>query len=361
MASRKTIPTNTVSFIGDTNGTVTRHYALTYANVYKLAQFLRHTELNADYMYNDQSEYIVSLKSYPLNVLLWFYDDLATAYSTQGQGTDIAIGPFSTGDVDVKGYYFGYIGSAGTYNSPRQKNIVKICTISISEDFSNFMDYSVTKLYLFIPFVGWQTLDNSKYMGKEFTIYASIDFQSGDILYSLCYGNAGPNGSIGDLIETFTAHVGIDISLNRTNANDIMRNTYYNVWKMLGDTAGNAITAGMGNQAKGITGAIGTGVGGTTSIMRGLEKHMYKGGVSSGRNSLITPTSVLLVKDKANPVAVTSAWESLNGYPLQETRTLSALSGYTEVGEIHFNPSGADIYNDEINEIVTLLQSGVIL
>ena len=361
MASRKTIPTNNISFIGDTNGTVTRHYALTYANVYKLGQFLKHTELNADYLYNDQSEYIVSLKAYPVNVLLWFYDSLATAYATQGQGTDVAIGPFTTADVNVKGYYFGYIGSTGNYNSPTQYNSVKICTITITEDYNNFMDYSITKLYLFLPFVSWITLDNSKYMGKEFSIYASIDFQSGDILYSLCYGNGNPNISIGDIIETYTAHIGIDISLNRTNANDIMRNTYYNIWKMLGDTAGNMITAGMGNQAKGISGAVGTGVSGTTSIMRGLEKHVNKGAVSSGRNALITPTSVLLVKDKANPVAVTSYWEHINGYPLEEKRKLDTLSGYTEVSKIEFNPKGADIYNDEISEIISLLQSGVIL
>lgn len=361
MASRRSIPNNTVSFIGDTTGTVTRHYALTYSNVYKLGQFLKRTELNADYLYNDQSEYIVSLKSYPLNVLLWFYDDLATAYATQGQGTDIAIGPFSTSDVNVKGYYFGYIGSGGTYNSPSQKNIVKICTIEISETYNNFMDYSVTKLYLFIPFVGWQVLDNSKYMGKKFTIYASIDFQSGDILYSLCYGEAGTGEAIGDLIETFTAHVGIDISLNRTNANDIMRNTYYNVWKLLGDTAGNMITAGMGNRAKGISGAVSTGVGDTSSLMRGLEKHVNKGGISSGRNSLITPTSVLLITDKANPVPVSSYWEHMNGYPLEETRQLKALSGYTEVGNIEFDASGYDIYSDEITEIISLLQDGVIL
>lgn len=360
MTSRRTIPKNSISFIGDTNGTVTRHYALTYANVYKLGQFLKRTSLSTSYLYNEQSEYIVSLKSYPLNVLLWFYDSLATAYSIQTTPVDIAIGPFSTSDVNVKGYYFGYIGSNGTYNSPRQFNSVKICTIEITEDFNNFMDYSITKLYLFIPFVGWQTLDNSKYMGKKFSIYASLDFQSGDILYSLCYGDETPNGNIGDLIETFTAHVGIDISLNRTNANDIMRNTYYNVWKMIGDTAGNMITS-IEKPIKGISGAFNTGVGDTTAIMRGLEKHMYKGGVSSGRNSLITPTSVLLIKDKANPVAVTSYWEHMNGYPLEETKLLSGLSGYTEVGKIEFNPDGADIYDDEIEEIVTLLQAGVIL
>ena len=44
-----------------------------------------------------------------------------------------------------------------------------------------------------------------------------------------------------------------------------------------------------------------------------------------------------------------------------ETKDLSTLSGFTQVGSIEFKPNGEDIYNDEINEIVSLLQAGVIL
>ena len=39
---------------------------------------------------------------------------------------------------------------------------------------------------------------------------------------------------------------------------------------------------------------------------------------------------------------------------------MSTLSGYVEIGEIHFDPKNADIYQDEITEIVELLQKGVI-
>ena len=360
--SRKSLPNNTVTFIPDTNGTVTRHYALTYENVYKFAKFLQSTSIQSTYLYNNPSEYIVSLKAYPVNVMLWYYQDLATFYATQGNsgGVDIAVGPFATTDVNTKGYYMGYIGSTGTYNSPVEKNIIKLCTISVTETFNNFMDYTVTKLYLFLPFVGFVTLDTAKYMGKEFTVYASLDFANGSILYSLCYGHAGVNEDIGNLIETFSAEIGVDINLTRSNALDITRNNYFNTFKLLGDTASNMITANA-NQVKGITGGINTGVNDTTSLMRGMEKHINHGTVGGGRNKLITPTSVLLIEDRANPISVSSEWVKLNGYPLQETRTLSSLTGYTEIGEIHFNPTGSDIYTDEINEIVALLREGVIL
>ena len=354
MASRNTIPSNTVLFQGDPNGTVTRQYALSYTNVYKLGQFLKRTSLASTYLYNNQGEYVISVRAYPINVLLWFYDSISSA----GNPEDITIGPFSANDVRTKGYPFGYIGSNGLRNLPHQLNWRKLSTITISEDFNNFMDYSVTALNLYLPFYGWIKLDNSKYMGKTINVYASIDFNCGDILYSLCYDSSG---NAGNFIESYGCRIAIDVALNQTNGESIVRNTYYNAWNMFGDTLSSMINAGAGSYTKGITGAITTGTKGTTNLMKGLEKHVYKGGVGNGRNLFLSPTSILLVKDKANPVAVNSDWEHINGYPLMETRTLSSLTGYTEVGEIEFKPNGADIYGDEINEIITLLKNGVIL
>ena len=358
--SRKSIANNTVLFMGEANGTVTRQYALTWTNVYKIGKFLRHASLSADYMWNNQSEFIVSVRAYPVSVLLWFYDTLAQAYAV---GTvDIAIGPFSTSEVDAKGFALGYIGSNGARNLPDQKNIVKLCTITIPHVYNNFMDYAISKYSLYLPFVGYVTLDNYKYVNQEFSVYCSIDFQNGDIIYWLCKGNATVGQTIGDLIDSYEAHVGIDISLSQSNANENMRNSYLGAWKMVGDIFNSIVdmyTSPFG--IKGIKSSVSGGIENTSAIFRAKEKHISKASAGSGRNKLIGPTSVVLVCDLANPVAVSSAWESINGYPLQETRTLSALTGYTEVGEIHFNPSGADIYNDEINEIVTLLQAGVIL
>ena len=347
--SRSSIPTNLISFKSDPLGTVTRQYALNLTNVYKLAKFLRHAKLTSDYIYNNQNEYIVGIRCYPVNVLLWFYQDLATALATTP--VNIEIGPFPSSEVDTKGYYFGYTGSGGLRNLPNQKNIIKLATIEIAETQNNFMDYTRTKLYLYLPFYNWIELDTARYMGRKFSVYASIDFANGELLYNLCYGEKTPNdASIDDFIECHSVNIGIDISLSQNNANDILRNTYFNAFNLLGSAVGV-------DPLK----AVGKGISATEKLMRGMEKHITKASAGSGRNKLICPTSIILVQDKANPVAVSSEWEHLNGYPLYETRTLSSLSGYTEVEEIHFNPKGEKIRMDEIDEIVSLLKSGVVL
>ena len=40
--------------------------------------------------------------------------------------------------------------------------------------------------------------------------------------------------------------------------------------------------------------------------------------------------------------------------------SLNGIYGYIEIGEIHFNPMNRTIYQDEIQEIVSLLKGGVI-
>jgi hypothetical protein len=47
------------------------------------------------------------------------------------------------------------------------------------------------------------------------------------------------------------------------------------------------------------------------------------------------------------------------GYPSNVTRTLSALTGFTQVDEVHLN--GINATSDELAEIETLLKEGVIL
>ena len=51
----------------------------------------------------------------------------------------------------------------------------------------------------------------------------------------------------------------------------------------------------------------------------------------------------------------------LVGRPCRQTLALSGLTGFTKVGEIHFDPQGENIFQDEMDEIVNLLHAGVVL
>ena len=51
----------------------------------------------------------------------------------------------------------------------------------------------------------------------------------------------------------------------------------------------------------------------------------------------------------------------LVGKPCRQTLNLASLTGFTKVGDIHFDPQGERIFQDEMDEIVNLLHAGVIL
>ena len=56
-----------------------------------------------------------------------------------------------------------------------------------------------------------------------------------------------------------------------------------------------------------------------------------------------------------------TVYGKLQGYPANYYTSLSSITGYTEIGDIQFNASNNDIYNVEIDEIIALLKSGVIM
>ena len=54
-------------------------------------------------------------------------------------------------------------------------------------------------------------------------------------------------------------------------------------------------------------------------------------------------------------------YKKLQGLPYNMYVALNGLTGYVEIGDIHFDAKGYNIYSTEIDEIVALLKGGVIL
>ena len=96
-----------------------------------------------------------------------------------------------------------------------------------------------------------------------------------------------------------------------------------------------------------------------TAIENNVDHLKGYRGLGGDRSGLSVDKDIYLITDL--PVQPYHIDASLVGKPLKRTRTLSAVSGYTEVGVIHFNPSNYEIYQNEVDEIVSLLHEGVIL
>lgn len=327
---------------------LTKKYVMTLTNVQQLQSFLTRQSLNADYLYNDQSEYVISLRAYPL---LDF-----TSWLTLGTYGVISIGPFGTSETGV---------SATPVT--KVKNWVKIATIPSTQwtiHHDNYLTFR-QKVTIYLPYVKFVEIDIMKVFGKNIGVYYSIDFDTGELL-AVIYDDDNQN-----VIHTETSHIGIDIELNRTNAENIVRNIYFTT---LGTTATAMGLVGATAVAKAPALTLGMGIAGMTSslvnnLAKGSMKDVFHGGVGTGKNNLILPTSVVVIMQYDETVESDSNFAHYHGLPLMTRQDLSSLSGFTVVKDIHFEVDKATLEYDstpsittnEIDLIVSKLKEGVYL
>lgn len=225
-------------------------------------------------------------------------------------------------------------------------------SFSISRIHNNFLDFApYTQLTLYVPFFNKFTLDPQTVYGKTIDGYIVVDRFTGNATLYLFVGN--------NFYDSRSCKISIDIPFGATNEQEQRRNNLLQMItigaSLMGtiygmETGNPLITAGsFGSLAKNVNQAIQNNV----DRMSG-----YKGGTGT-RDNLACDRSIVLITETPQDIKFPN--RSLRGGVCKENYTLSLLSGYTQVGNINFDPSGYEIYNDEISEIVELLKSGVIL
>lgn len=233
---------------------------------------------------------------------------------------------------------------------------LKLFEYTPSRRFNNFLDFSpYRKLTLYVPYFKELELDPQLVYGKTITGYLSVDFTNGEA--SLYIYAETLNDKL--LIDVMNTKLGVEVSIGRTNAEEQARNRVLNNIEITGSILGSIVGAYTGQPL--ITAAsIAKGVSTINKVLSNEVSRMTGYSGSSGtRNCLPIDKTIYIIDEYATVVYNVDA--HLQGKPLQEVKSLSTLSGFTKVGEIHFDPKGSDIYGDEISEIVSLLHAGVIL
>ena len=319
---------------------INKKYAISGTVLPTLRDFLNRKSISADYLYNDQSEYLVSLRAYPF----WmdkFFDGV-------GEYSTFPIGPFSAKEVKVKGK------ELTSQNKP-----LLLGEIDINRRYYNFMDFSpYTKISAYIPYISFVDLPVNEIMGKHIKFYAQVDFDNGILTVWLETENT--------MIQSWETPIGIDINLNRTNGTDWARNMYLWGIKSITGTGSLMVSAGskgsadLGKSVK-MGGDVGVGYIGAN------QRHVTRGGYSTGINKLYSPTSIYLIYEREIPNEKNvetnignNTYSSLYGLPLMKNKFLSELKGYTVINNIHLD-NFTDSLESEKTEIERLLRDGVIL
>ncbi len=290
-------------------------------------------------VFQNDSEYLVSLRFYPFQINKLYPVKSTTAIQIGNKisyvGDDYTL---YNVNQELAGFSNGWV-KWFEFRLTRENN-----------DFTDFEPYTNAKLY--IPLFSTVTLPLQKIYGYYIDCYIGVDLNTGNGTVTLV------RRTDQFVIHTETKQLGIDLPLGKTNETEQARNRLLQSIQLIGSIAtigvgaysgnGLAVAGGIGLATKSITGAI----------QNEVDHYSVKNNFSGDASSLMNPKNIVLIVEK--PKDVRRPDIELRGRVLRQHRKFSSLSGYTEISDIpYFAPRGEPIYEDEINEIIDLLKTGV--
>lgn len=213
--------------------------------------------------------------------------------------------------------------------------------VTISEKKKNATDYSpFTQIQIYLPFVGIQELDTNEIMGGSINVKYRVDVYTGTCL-AMIYVTRSPDMTTPQLLYTFSGNASQKLPLT---ASDF----------------GGAISSLLGIVGVGVAsgGALGAAaaVGAAHSLTSEMVHIQHSGGLSANSGLLGPRTPFLIISRQYGYDA--NGYSEFYGYPANKTVYLNNCTGYVRVKDIRYKGDGTE---DEKNEIVNLLKTGVII
>lgn len=293
----------------ETTGLLTTTYSLTAEQTRILGQKIwSQSYFDVLKIQTDPIQNVVSVKAFP--------------FSIAGQSQNIKIG-----DVDME-----CTGSKVAKNT----KIITVGSVTVPRHFKSFLDYApFTQIEVFIPYCGIMSLDTSLVMGQTLTF---------DYIVDLVTGAARCRCKIGTTIITeWDCTMGVDIPLSSTD-------------RATSDAKHLAsIGAGIGFGALG--GAVGAISGGLSGVLNGIGDGYHTSRTSGGSPTVSSNdnNSIFLIINRPQPIE-SAGYNHTYGKMCKLYKTLSTISGYTEVGEIDL--TDIPLTQAESEELKNILRGG---
>jgi len=240
--------------------------------------------------------------------------------------------------------------------------IVADFTLGSTNAFNSYLDYEPYSIWeVYVPFVGWVKLNAQQCLNDRILVYYTLDYKSGmGTAYIYNYTKS-------KLLWSSNCQFGIKLDLTSTNAIEITRQKQANELNMILGLVASAVSVGVGIATENPVAVVGGVLSASKTIASTVnsnnmlfERAQTSFGTSEG--VFHSPFSVEVRRTYHAPIITIddSVYLGLQGKPYNKYMALTTLAGYAEIGDIHFDAKGNNIYNAEIDEIVGLLKGGVI-
>lgn len=280
--------------------------------------------------------------------------------------------------IQVRDKFIDQYGNYVPYNSPTDTPLQTYrgllnagaratCPYFIIKDFTYTInakpiDYEPYSNYeFFIPFVGWVKVEARKFFNKRILIYYSMDVKTGmATAYIYNYTNKY-------VIWSGSCQLGHKIDMTTTNQTENIRQRQANDLNMLLGLVSSAVSVGIGvyaNNPVAVTGGVLTAYKTIASNVNSNNQIFERAQISfgSGNACYYAPKEFTINRSyHKKKVGSDDLFKHMQGLPYNKYTSISLMTGYVEIGEIHFDAGSESIYQVEIDEIVSLLKNGVIM
>ena len=276
---------------------------------------------------NEFLDNFIKLFANPMDAII----GLHMIYATPSRGADAEI-------------VCGYAHSRVISKTVNKQYIELDCgSIKVNRYFGNILDYSpYTTLQAYLPFVGIVDLDVNEIMGGTLNIKYRIDVLTGSCLARL----KATRGEYSAELYNFAGNCAVQLPISGGSYSGIIANAIG-----VAGSIGATIATG-GALAPVLVGSA------ASSAVNSHVNVSHSGSLGSNAGALgIMKPYLIITRPKP---AEADNYSKFYGIPSNKTVRLSSCSGYTKVKDIHLEHISRAT-DDELNEIESLLKTGVII
>lgn len=248
-------------------------------------------------------------------------------------------------------------------------------SLDVKAFYGTAFDYSpYTKIEMWLPFIGYQQIDVDEVMGNSITVKYHIDVLSGSCV-AFVQANIGPavGPAVPIVIAQYSGNCSVQIPFSGQSYDQVISDAI-NMLTGIASAGGGVSTA---VSAASLPGELALAIGsdmyeqgkeqalsgmtdtvGTVADTMGHKPTIVRNGVvgaSCGYMGIMYPYIIKKVPWQSKP----DDYANFKGYPCNKMLTLSQLTGYAQVDDIHLNNIPAT--EPEVAEIYKLLKGGILL
>lgn len=276
-------------------------------------------------LYNNLSEAVLGVKYFPCTSS-WLYD------VDTGQPPFITVGRYTT----------NFQATQIRSNS----KLTKIGSYGIYERYKNFLDYTATRIELFLPYLGWIELPTQKVMGTKIMVYFGCDMATCQGMYVI--------KSNGMIVFQSTFNFGVDIPITLSSSVEQVKSAIDTGVSL----ASSVLSVAMASTVSPVAGGMLAVSSAQNLIPQGYDS-LHLIGNATGNSGQLGGKRCAICITRSIPKQP-GLYGSRIGFCYNKKKQLAQLSGLTIIDSPRITDTGYAT-EKELEEIYTLMRKGIIL